>query len=394
MPIEQNEDGAADAAACDGRPLTREIVQSHLSTLGRNPFSLAHVFTTATLTALEISDLDAIASFPHLQHVRCASNRLRTLAPLRELPLLLSVDASRNELTTALDFDVPQCSRERAWVGGAQWLGSLLRHADLSFNRIASVRADLATAHPFLVELRLAHNELRDVRGLATLRFLRVLDLSYNRLTTTHGLMVIMDAERDDGSEMTTQLEALEELSLRGNQLRDIDAVASLPRLTTLDVAHNRLETLHVLEHATRLQRLDASHNSLASMNELNALIPLPLLQRVVLCGCPLVTSEASPVFYRARVLRRLQQLVELDDDVVSAKEKIKALVMHGSDVHSRQRALHRHLPSQQFVNHLPPLEFEDDATLDAFYRERFGASPLDDEREYSGDSARLAAEP
>ncbi|KAJ0406265.1 hypothetical protein P43SY_007053 [Pythium insidiosum] len=374
---QRDEHDAGDSALAETpRPLTRELVQARLSSLGKNPYTLAHVFTTATLTDLELTDLTAISAFPHLQHVLCASNRLHSLAPLGELPLLLSVDASHNELRAALDIDVPQCTPERAWVGGGQWLGSLLRRADLSFNRIVTLRADLATAHPFLQELRLAHNELKEIRGIAGLRFLRVLDLSHNRLTTTRGLL---SAGNGQG------LEALEELVLRRNQLSDIDAVASLPRLTTLDVAYNRLTTLDVLEHATRLQRLDASCNALASVNALNALIPLPLLQSVVLRGCPLVASEASTVFYRARVLRRLQQLVELDDDVVSAKEKIKALMMHGSDVQSRQRTLHRHLPSQQFVNHLPPLEFEDDAELETFYRERFGASSHGDELSLHG---------
>lgn len=49
------------------RPLTRALVQSHLSVLGRNPFTLAHVYTTATLDELQLSDIEALREFPHLQ---------------------------------------------------------------------------------------------------------------------------------------------------------------------------------------------------------------------------------------------------------------------------------------------------------------------------------------
>lgn len=88
-------------------------------------------------------------------------------------------------------------------------------------------------------------------------------------------------------------------------------------------------------------------------MNELNHLIPLRFLQRLALNGCPLVEHEGSQVFYRARVLRRLLQIQRLDDDDVTAKEKVKALVMHGSDVEARQRVFAKYLPGQQFTNFL-----------------------------------------
>lgn len=47
--------------------LTRAHVQPRLSVLGRNPFTQAHVYTTATLTKLRLVDLDALGDFPHIQ---------------------------------------------------------------------------------------------------------------------------------------------------------------------------------------------------------------------------------------------------------------------------------------------------------------------------------------
>lgn len=56
-----------EAITDPSRSLTRALVQSHLSVLGRNPFTLAHVYTAATLDELQLSDLEAIREFPHLQ---------------------------------------------------------------------------------------------------------------------------------------------------------------------------------------------------------------------------------------------------------------------------------------------------------------------------------------
>lgn len=48
-------------------PLTRKLVEPRLSVLGRNPFTQAHVYTTATLAGLELQDLSVLSEFPHLQ---------------------------------------------------------------------------------------------------------------------------------------------------------------------------------------------------------------------------------------------------------------------------------------------------------------------------------------
>lgn len=48
-------------------PLTRALVEPRLSVLGRNPFTQAHVYTTATLTKLRLEDLSVLSEFSHLQ---------------------------------------------------------------------------------------------------------------------------------------------------------------------------------------------------------------------------------------------------------------------------------------------------------------------------------------
>lgn len=56
-----------DSEPNNGITLTREMVSAGLGVLGLDPFSQAHVFTTATLNELSLSDVDAIREFPHVQ---------------------------------------------------------------------------------------------------------------------------------------------------------------------------------------------------------------------------------------------------------------------------------------------------------------------------------------
>lgn len=151
-------------------------------------------------------------------------------------------------LHPAADYDVPRCSRARQWEGGARWVGSLLRRADLSGNRVARLPAGLARAHPFLLELRLARNELADAAGLAGLRFLRVLDLSHNRLTSTRGLLALDDGGEDGEDGAGQPLPALETLLLAHNAVSSVEGVAALPRLQHLDASANPLARLAELQ--------------------------------------------------------------------------------------------------------------------------------------------------
>ncbi|KAG6954273.1 hypothetical protein JG687_00011886 [Phytophthora cactorum] len=249
LDVQQKEfEEVVDMQSSEPGPLRREQVTKRLSILGRNPFTQAHIYTTATLTGLHLSDIDAISEFPHIQ------NELQSLSPLQHIPLLLTLNAAENQLTEVLDFKVPKCCLDNAWVDGARWIGSLLRKATLDKNQIVSMpRHELA---------KLAHNNVGDI-------------------------------------------------------------------------------------------------------NELNCLASLRYLGQMSLHGNPLVEAQVSRVFYRGRVLRRLLQLEKLDDEQVTSKEKVKALVMHGSDLEARRQVAAKYLPGQEFTDFLPPLNFEDDEQLE-----------------------------
>ncbi|KAL8004878.1 putative leucine-rich repeat domain superfamily [Plasmopara halstedii] len=358
--MQQNQEKDLLESTCtQSSPLQKDQITTHLSVLGRNPFTQAHIYTTLTLNDLQLSNIDAVKEFPHIQHLFCRQNELQSLSPLQYIPLLLTIDVTGNQLTEVLDFTVPKCNSYFAWRDGGGWIGSLLRKATLDKNRIVSMpHYELARTHPYLLELRLAHNSIEVISGLSQLRFLRLLDLSHNKLTTTLGLI--------RNEDLSCGLQALSTLLLSGNQLTEIDStLALLPRLTHLNVAYNQVNTLSSLENCSQLQQLELAHNNITDINELNVLAGLRYVGYISLDGNPFVVTQIAKVFYRARVIRRLLQIEYLDNERVTYKEKVKALVMHGSDLEARRQVAAKYLPQQEFIDFLPPIIFEDDKLLE-----------------------------
>ena len=69
---------------------------------------------------------------------------------------------------------------------GEMRIGSVLRHADVSFNRIRRI-GDLSW-HKRLISLDLSHNKISKIEGISSLFVLRELDLSHNKISILQGL--------------------------------------------------------------------------------------------------------------------------------------------------------------------------------------------------------------
>ena len=101
-----------------------------------------------------------------------SKNQIEDLDPLKHLNDLLTLDASENQLTDVLGYDVPLCDRESAWTDGDGWIGSTLIRADLSRNKIRHLR-DLSH-HMYLRQLILDGNLITTITGLSQLKHLKV----------------------------------------------------------------------------------------------------------------------------------------------------------------------------------------------------------------------------
>jgi hypothetical protein len=315
--------------------LSRESVEDALTGLTRSPSSLSHVFTDLALPEAEIEGIGILQEFPHIQNLDLKGNQIKELKTLAELPNLLTLDASENELTTVLDYKTPHCRKEEAWYTGDLNVGSTLQHADLSHNKIRVMR-DLS-CHRFLRTLVLDHNQIKTIKGVDTLDCLQVLSLANNDIISISGLGNL----------------PVHTLRLDNNRIKHLKNLDALPRLRNFTISNNQLKNVAGLRRCKELQHLDLSGNLIEAVRQAEFLMDLPLLNSLVLTGNAVQRKE----YYRRRVLLRLPRLTMLDGAIVSAEECVKAANLHGADIDARVEVFHKYLPNEEFKNYCPPFE-------------------------------------
>lgn len=122
---------------------------------------------------------------------------------------------------------------------------SSLRAVNLSSNFI--VHISLGSLPKGLHSLDLSRNKIANIEGLRELTKLRVLNLSYNRISRIgHGL---------------SNCTAIRELYLAGNKISDVEGLHRLLKLAVLDLSFNKITT------AKALGQLVANYHSLLALN-------------------------------------------------------------------------------------------------------------------------------
>ncbi|XP_022936603.1 uncharacterized protein LOC111443155 isoform X4 [Cucurbita moschata] len=132
--------------------------------------------------------------------------------------------------------------------------------------------------------LNLSRNKISAIEGLKELARLRILDLSYNRISHIgHGL---------------SNCAIIKELYLAGNKISDVDGLHRLLKLTVLDLSFNKISTNKALA------QLVANYNSLQALN---------------LLGNP-IQSNVSDDQLRKAVVGLLPSLVYLNKQAIKAQ--------------------------------------------------------------------------
>ncbi|KAF8377325.1 hypothetical protein HHK36_030700 [Tetracentron sinense] len=122
---------------------------------------------------------------------------------------------------------------------------SSLRSVDLSGNFIVHINP--GSLPKGLHTLNLSRNKIATIEGLRELTRLRVLNLSYNRISRIgHGI---------------SNCTLIKELYLAGNKISDVEGLHRLLKLTVLDLSFNKLTTVKALS------QLAANYNSLLALN-------------------------------------------------------------------------------------------------------------------------------
>ena len=238
--------------------LTTPHMLRGLHSIGPHPISLQLVYLAADLSSLRLRDVGLLANYSNLVIVDISNNLLDSLQVLSQVPYLTTLLAGQNRLERCLDFAPPLCSSENAWSEDQYAIGSMLTYADLSSNNIAAF-GDIHQ-HEFLECLLLKDNVIESTIGMHHLRYLLVLDLTNNRLTS----LVALEGLR------------LQELYISGNRISSLEGLAFLSSLRSLHADSNLIETTAPLARITTLREISVSSNRITRISDLQHLQGLP----------------------------------------------------------------------------------------------------------------------
>ncbi|KAE9587143.1 putative leucine-rich repeat domain, L domain-containing protein [Lupinus albus] len=153
--------------------------------------SLSPASTVAHISGIGIKVIPAISHFFGLRSVNLSSNFIVNITPGLLPKGIHTLNLSRNNIST---------------IEGLREL-TRLRVLYLSYNRISRIGQGLSSC-TLIKELYLAGNKISDVEGLHRLLKLTVLDLSFNKITTTKAL-----------GQLVANYNSLQVLNLHGNPI-------------------------------------------------------------------------------------------------------------------------------------------------------------------------------
>ncbi len=142
-----------------------------------------------------------------------------------------------------------------------------------------------------LEELRVIGAQLTDLRPLASLRRLKIVNLQRTSLDAPSFMGMTYGESETSELRALAAATGLVELHLRFGGVRSLDGIGAFPELRTLDLRHNNLIDLAPLAALRQLEELDLSFNSPA-LRDLTPLLDLLRLTRLdvgnsLVCGEP-----------------------------------------------------------------------------------------------------------
>ncbi len=156
-----------------------------------------------------------------------------------------------------------------------------------------------------LEELYLGANRIREIKGLETLKGLRILSIQANYIKKVQGL----DA-----------LAGLEELYLSQNFIEVMEGLDHLPKLKTLDMAKNKIKKIGGVEKTTALEELWLNENQVGELADIEGIGFLQHIVTIYLEGNPV----AKLAEYRIKVLQIFPKIQQIDGDMITPAYKVK----------------------------------------------------------------------
>uniref|UniRef100_A0A3P9I075 Leucine-rich repeats and guanylate kinase domain containing n=1 Tax=Oryzias latipes TaxID=8090 RepID=A0A3P9I075_ORYLA len=268
--------------------LSAEMVSEGMVHQERFVNRLQHMYRSLSLSGHNLSDVSVLSNYVHLQKLILPHNRIKDLSCVSHMPCLVILDASHNEISTFFDFEPPK----------------KLKEVNFSYNLLTEMKS--LFAYESLSKLILNYNSISEITGLEQCYRLTHLSLAHNKISRISGL---------DGLPLTY-------LCLRGNQLQKIDGLENVKSLQVLDLSLNRVTCLTGLQSLQLLCSVNLEKNQISEIHECKHIHNLLLLRDLNLLENPL---QEQPN-YRLAVIFLLQHLTMLDQEVVTAEEKVTSV--------------------------------------------------------------------
>ncbi|KAM9334647.1 leucine-rich repeat and guanylate kinase domain-containing protein [Symphorus nematophorus] len=268
--------------------LTAEMVSRCVPNLGRFGTGLQHLYHHLYLPSHNLNDISILCNYVHLQKLELPHNKIKDLSCVSHMPHLVILDASHNEITNFFGFQPPKN----------------LKEVNLSHNHMTKMK-DLS-AYLSLCKLDLAYNSFSEINGLEKCCKLTHLSLAHNKISRISGL---------DSLPLT-------HLCIRGNQLQRIEGLENLKCLQVLNLSLNSINSLLGLQNLHLLGSINLEKNLISEIQECKHIHDLVLLRDLNLLGNPV---QEQPD-YRLAVVFLLQHLTVLDQEKVTAEEKVSSV--------------------------------------------------------------------
>ncbi|XP_062851461.1 leucine-rich repeat and guanylate kinase domain-containing protein isoform X2 [Trichomycterus rosablanca] len=286
--ISTSEQEREQHTAMEDKELTEEEVFKHLSSLGRSATGLHHVYKFLSIPRQKLTNVSILCNYIHLQKLELPYNRIKDLSCVSHMPYLITLDASHNELIDFFGFQPPKN----------------LKEVNLSHNHISSMK-DLS-AYTSLCKLILDYNSVSVIQGLEKCSSLTHLSIAHNKVLRISGVNNLR----------------LKQLCLQGNLIKTIENLQTLRALQILDLSSNRIQSLSGLQNLHLLGTVNLESNMIAEIKEAAHVRDLLLLRELNLKRNPI---QEQPD-YKLSVIFLLHQLTILDEQDVTAEEKVSAV--------------------------------------------------------------------
>ncbi|KAM6895743.1 LOW QUALITY PROTEIN: leucine-rich repeat and guanylate kinase domain-containing protein [Xenentodon cancila] len=268
--------------------LTAEMVSSHVSRSGCAGIQMQHVYQSLSLPSQNLRDISVLRSYVHLQKLEVPHNKIRDLSCVSHMPYLVILDASYNEIFNFFEFQPPK----------------KLQEVNFSNNFLSKMK-NLAS-YIYLCKMDLDYNSFSEITGLEQCCRLTHLSVAHNKLSRISGL---------DGLPLTN-------LCLRGNQLKRIEGLENVKSLRVLDLSLNRIKSLSGLQNLHQLVSINLEKNQIHEIQECKHIHDLFLVRNLSLTGNPV----QEQLDYRLAVIFLLQHVTILDQEKVTAEEKVSSV--------------------------------------------------------------------